>query len=67
MLNDILVTKQSGPEGKPCNTVYIVEKMAIKQEIYLAIMLDRENACPLLIASPQGGMGIEEIEKKYIL
>lgn len=30
-------------------------------------MLDRENACPLIIASPQGGMGIEEIDTKYIL
>lgn len=30
-------------------------------------MLDRENACPLIIASPQGGMGIEEIDAKFIL
>ncbi len=30
-------------------------------------MLDRENACPLLIASPEGGMGIEEIADDLIL
>lgn len=30
-------------------------------------MIDRANACPVIIASPQGGMGIEEIDKKYIL
>ncbi len=30
-------------------------------------MLDRANACPLLICSPQGGMGIEEIEEELIL
>lgn len=41
--------------------------MDIEKEIYLAIMLDRENACPLLIASAQGGMGIEELDSKYIL
>lgn len=52
MLGDTLVTKQSGPQGKPCNTVYVVEKVNIKKEMYLSIMLDRENACPLVIASP---------------
>jgi succinyl-CoA synthetase beta subunit len=30
-------------------------------------MLDRENACPLLIVSPQGGMGIEDIDSSLIL
>jgi len=30
-------------------------------------MIDRENASPLIICSPKGGMGIEEVEPKYIL
>lgn len=67
MLNDTLITKQSGSEGKPCSTVYVVEEVDLKQEIYLSILLDREKACPVIIASPQGGMGIEDIDKKYIL
>ena len=67
MLGDQLVTKQSGPEGKPCNTVYIVEKVKLKRELYLSIMIDRENACPLVICSPKGGMGIEEVDPQFIL
>lgn len=35
--------------------------------MYLSMMLDRENASVLVIASPMGGMGIEEIDSKYIL
>ena len=67
MINDVLVTKQTGETGKPCNTVYLVEKVDVKQEIYLSIMLDRAQASPVFIMSPQGGMGIEEIDKKFIL
>lgn len=67
MLNDVLITKQSGASGKPVNTLYIVERVNLKQEIYLAVMIDREKAAPVIIASPKGGMGIEEIEKKFIL
>ncbi len=67
MLGDQLVTKQSGPEGKPCNTVYIVEKVKLQRELYLSIMIDRENACPLIICSPKGGMGIEEVDPQFIL
>ena len=67
MLNDVLVTKQSGASGKPVNTLYIVEEVELKRELYLSILLDRQRACPIIIASPQGGVGIEEIDKKFIL
>ena len=67
MLGDVLITKQTGATGKPCNTVYLVEKVMVKQEIYLSVMLDRANASATFIMSPQGGMGIEEIDKKFIL
>ena len=67
MLGDFLVTKQSGSEGKPVNTLFLVEKINLKRELYLAIMIDRANACPVVIASPKGGMGIEEIDKEFIL
>lgn len=67
MLNDVLVTKQTGHAGKPVNTIYLVEQVDIGQEMYISIMLDRARACPVIIASPQGGMSIEEIDKKFIL
>lgn len=67
MLNDVLVTKQSGASGKPVNTLYIVEEVELKRELYLSILLDRQRAKPIIIASPQGGVGIEEIDKKFIL
>jgi succinyl-CoA synthetase beta subunit len=66
MLKNTLVTKQSGAQGKPCNTVYIVEQVKMARELYVAILLDRARACPVLICSSIGGMGIEEIDKKYI-
>lgn len=67
MLNDVLITKQSGTHGKPVNTLYIVEEVDLKRELYLSILLDRQRACPVIIVSPQGGVGIEEIDKKFIL
>lgn len=66
MINNTLVTKQSGAAGKPCNTLYIVEKVNMERELYVAVMLDRARACPVLICSSIGGMGVEEIDKKYI-
>ena len=67
MLNEVLITEQSGSAGKPVNTLYIVEEVELKRELYLSILLDRQRACPIIIASPQGGVGIEEIDKKFIL
>ena len=66
MLKNTLVTKQSGPGGKPCNTLYVVEQVKMERELYVAILLDRSRACPVLICSSIGGMGVEEIDKKYI-
>ncbi len=66
MIKNTLVTKQSGPGGKPCNTLYIVEQVKMDRELYVAILLDRARACPVLICSSIGGMGVEEIDKKYI-
>lgn len=67
MLDDVIITKQSGPEGKLVHTVYVVEKVNLKKEIYLGLIVDRKKALPLLIVSPKGGMGIEEIGSEYIL
>jgi hypothetical protein len=49
MLNQTLVTKQTGPAGKPVNTLYIAKKMKLKREMYFAILLDRKTAGPVMI------------------
>lgn len=67
MLNDVLITKQTGLSGKPCHKVYVVEQVDLDRELYISVMLNREKAAPIFIVSPQGGMGIEEIDSKYIL
>lgn len=45
----------------PCNSVYIVEKLAIEKELYLSLTLDRKAGCPTFIFSPAGGMSIEDV------
>lgn len=49
MLNQTLVTKQTGPAGKPVNTLYVAKKMKLKREMYFAILLDRKTAGPIMI------------------
>lgn len=68
MLGNHLVTKQSGPAGKPCNAVYIVERIFMRRELYLAIFLDRTANPPsaVLLASEKGGVTIEESDKGAI-
>lgn len=49
MLGGTLVTKQTGPAGKPVNTLYVARKMKLKREMYFAILLDRKTAGPVMI------------------
>ncbi|PRW59385.1 Succinyl- ligase [ADP-forming] subunit mitochondrial isoform B [Chlorella sorokiniana] len=49
MLGGTLVTKQTGPKGKPVNTLYIAHKMKLKREMYFALLLDRKSAGPVMI------------------
>eukprot|EP00252_Welwitschia_mirabilis_P025635 TRINITY_DN80_c0_g2_i1.p1 TRINITY_DN80_c0_g2~~TRINITY_DN80_c0_g2_i1.p1 ORF type:complete len:423 (+),score=118.50 TRINITY_DN80_c0_g2_i1:150-1418(+) len=65
MLGQILVTKQTGPSGKPVNKVYICQKLSLANEMYLAIMLDRVTAGPVIIACRKGGTSIEDLAEKY--
>ncbi len=50
----VLVTKQTGPAGKPVNTLYIANKMKFANEMYFAILLDRATAGPMIIACSEG-------------
>jgi len=59
MIGYRLVTKQSGPEGKPVTKVFIVRRHFIRREMYFAILYDRETQGPVLVGSAKGGMDIE--------
>jgi len=61
MLGGTLITKQSGPEGKPVNTVLLAKKMNLVREMYLAITLDRASMGPIIIACCEGGTSIEDL------
>ncbi|MED6207279.1 hypothetical protein PIB30_034280 [Stylosanthes scabra] len=65
MLGQILVTKQTGPQGKPVNKVYLCQKLALVNEMYFSIILDRKSAGPLVIACSKGGTSIEDLAEKY--
>ena len=54
MLGGTLVTKQTGPAGKPVNTLLIARKMDLAREMYLAILLDRKAAGPVVVACSEG-------------
>jgi len=61
ILGHVLITKQSGPEGKMVNNLYIEAGCDIAHEYYLAILVDREEDAILVMASTEGGMDIEEV------
>jgi succinyl-CoA synthetase beta subunit len=64
LLNNRLVTPQTGPEGITVNQVLIEEGVEIDREYYLSMVVDRSTACPTMIFSPSGGMEIEEVAAK---
>jgi succinyl-CoA synthetase beta subunit len=61
MLGMTLITPQTGPQGRQVRKVLVEEGLAIKQEFYVGAAVDRARQCPVLIASAEGGMGIEEL------
>jgi len=64
ILGMTLVTHQTGPEGKLVQKVYIEEGADIKAEFYLGMVLDRASEMPVMMASTEGGMEIEEVAAK---
>jgi len=61
MLGQTLVTKQSGPDGRVVSKLLIEAASSIKKEFYLAVLLDRAVSRPIVMASTEGGMDIEEV------
>ncbi len=64
MLGQVLVTHQTGPEGKQVNQVLIAKGVDISKEYYLAILMDRATSAPIIIASTEGGVDIETVADK---
>lgn len=66
ILGGTLVTHQTGSEGKRVNKVLIAEDVyypgtSEPKEYYMSILLDRAKSCPVIMASTEGGMNIEEV------
>jgi succinyl-CoA synthetase beta subunit len=62
MLGEELVTKQA-PNGIICNKVFLMERLYMRREMYLSIMMDRASQGPLMVGSPAGGTSIEDVAK----
>ncbi|MBF6634662.1 MAG: ADP-forming succinate--CoA ligase subunit beta [Planococcus sp. (in: Bacteria)] len=61
LLGKVLVTHQTGPEGKEVKRLYIEAGSDIQKEYYLGLVLDRETSRVTLMGSEEGGMDIEEV------
>lgn len=61
VLGNILVTHQTGPEGKQVQTLFITEGLDYKKELYLSILLDRAVSKNVIMASTEGGVEIEKV------
>ena len=64
MLGNTLVTKQTGPEGKQVNRLYLEDGADINRELYLSILVDRETSLISFVASTEGGMDIEAVAEE---
>lgn len=65
MLGQVLVTKQTGAEGRVVKKLLVTTASQIKKEFYIAVLLDRAVSRPLIMASSEGGMDIEEVAAKF--
>ncbi|MCF6313545.1 MAG: ADP-forming succinate--CoA ligase subunit beta [Verrucomicrobiales bacterium] len=61
MLGEVLVTHQSGEEGKQVNKVLVAASVDIDKEFYFAILMDRETERAVIVASSEGGVDIEDV------
>ncbi len=61
LINNRLVTVQTGPAGSKVNQVFVEEGCRIARELYLAVVIDRGSQMPLLMVSSEGGVEIEKV------
>ena len=64
ILGKVLVTHQTGPQGRQVHRVLVEEGLNIARELYLGMVLDRASACVSVIAAAEGGVEIEEVAQK---
>ncbi|KAF5306033.1 hypothetical protein FQR65_LT00748 [Abscondita terminalis] len=64
MLGHRLVTKQTPIEGIPVMKVMVARSVNITRETYISIVMDRQTNGPVIIASPEGGVDIENVAEK---
>jgi len=64
LLGKILVTHQTGPEGREVKRLYVEESSNIEKEFYLSCLVDRASSKIAFISSDQGGIDIEEVANK---
>jgi succinyl-CoA synthetase beta subunit len=65
ILGKILVTHQTGPEGKEVKRLYVEAGSNIQKEYYLSAVVDRKSKCVVFMASTEGGVEIEEVAEKH--
>jgi succinyl-CoA synthetase beta subunit len=65
MLGNVLVTKQTGPDGRLVSKVLVVAAPVIRKELYCAVLLDRSASRPMVMASTEGGVDIEEVAARH--
>lgn len=61
ILGNLLVTHQTGPEGRIVQTLFIAEGLDYVKELYLGILLDRSVAKNVIMSSTEGGVEIEKV------
>lgn len=61
ILGKVLVTHQTGPEGRCVRKLLVEEGINIAKELYLSLLVDRTYSRPVFITSLEGGMEIEEV------
>jgi len=61
ILSKPLVTPQTGPQGVPVNKLLVASGVDIEKEFYVGMAIDRARNCPVLIASSEGGVEIEQV------
>lgn len=65
MMNQVLVTKQTGEEGKEVQRLYVTDGVDIEKEYYCSVVLDRATSRVTFMVSTEGGMDIEEVAETH--
>jgi len=65
MMGNVLVTKQTGPEGKEVQRLYVTDGVDISKEYYCSVVLDRDTSRVTFMVSTEGGMDIEEVAEEH--